>query len=180
MVIQAGVMKSRLRRKRWGVCYRPDLGHVFAQGLGTRVQRRHASGAALAAHLGIEVSGITFRAEGSRTVASVLTPPDPPDSLAARARGLFDAHRVLLVLDALRDPSHSTDRRDGPASRGTLRVRPRGIVRSGLGALTHSSTARAEMIHRDPRLTACSSPRAMAHRIVLGDTSSSSANDSTV
>jgi hypothetical protein len=150
MVVEAGVVKPRLRSQRGRVGGGPRAGDVRAESLGAGVEPGQAPGPAPTPHLGVEVRRIAAHAERSGTIASVLSPPDPPNDLSARPLDLLHAHRAPSPLAS----PQKIDLSDGPAAFGAGLAGLQLVRRRVFDAVAHAWTAAAEIIHRAPRFTA--------------------------
>jgi hypothetical protein len=93
VVVEARVVKPRLRGERRGMRRGPRFGHVFAERLRAGVERCETSGPTLPTDLCVKVARIAAGAERPCTVPAVLPPPHTPHDFATGPRYLLDAHR---------------------------------------------------------------------------------------
>jgi hypothetical protein len=93
----------------------PRAGHVLAESLGAGVERREASGPALPSDLRIEIAGIAARAERSRPVPAVLSPPHTPNDLTPGPSYLLE---LIAKLPEFRSAPPGFPRKEPSAARG--------------------------------------------------------------
>jgi hypothetical protein len=173
MVVQRRVVLARLWRERDAVRRRPGLSDELVQRLPSAVEGTKNTKFPSPRDLDVEALRIALAAEAARPVPVSLPIPDHPlRTFAMHAHDSCRCYADRWVRSSILAKVVAS----GERSRANRRVFRDTLVPSWV----HASTASAAMYHRVPRLTARSSPRAIAFRTTRSVTPRADASVATV